>query len=658
MKTTKEIYADVMQKDMVKTVIAKQYDCNSRFLCVRFASYGVIMQVAQDDVAVVNVRRSNGEGKAFRGTVNEDGSVTVPLTSWMSELAGTLKCDISIVGPDGSRLTSMDFPISVEPAVYSGDEISEDEHYDILISLITDVQNTEAEISASEAARVQAEEKRSAAETARAEAETERNTAEAKRVTAENKRIEAERNREYAEDYRQSNEAERLSAEAERNTAEGKRASAEADRASAEADRKLAENNRLSAEADRNTAESNRRLAEDNRAKAEALRAAAETQRANAEVDRNSNEGNRISAESARAEAENARAQAEQQRASAESNRQSAETARTEAETARAEAETARDTAETARAEAEESRTAELAKKADREEMLEKLCPHGEVESASASVTIPDGLGGTVLRDWFITGAEGGVGDLNSETGKYDIPVTVRGRNLFKPQSETANIEKYYGNITILPFHDGAVSITGTPMPGYFNYISFCYPCAFNNSAAGSNQVNDVIVPQGNSFVLSWERIRGMAAFDYIVLTDSNGGTHGVSPNYSKGYMIMSALDYDVCNIYFRFPHGNTKYTFNDVYRFQVTLGTEVLPFEPYKEPQTVTVSLDAPLGAGESIDKATAGIDIPLITTGTNIIDVGTTVAPEKVTIDYYKDINSVLNNITNAILSQGGNV
>ena len=88
MKTTKEIYADVMQKDMVKTVIAKQYDCNSRFLCVRFASYGVIMQAAQDDVAIVNVQRSDGEAKAFRGTVNEDGSVTVPLTSWMSELAG------------------------------------------------------------------------------------------------------------------------------------------------------------------------------------------------------------------------------------------------------------------------------------------------------------------------------------------------------------------------------------------------------------------------------------------------------------------------------------------------------------------------------------------------------------------------------------------
>ena len=656
MKTTKEIYADVMQKDMVKTVIAKQYDCNSRFLCVRFASYGVIMQVAQDDVAVVNVRRSNGEGKAFRGTVNEDGSVTVPLTSWMSELAGTLKCDISIISPDGSKLTSMDFPISVEPAVYSGEEISEDEHYDILVSLITDVQNTEAAITTAETARVQAEEKRAAEETARDNAEKDRIAAEAKRVTAENKRIEAERNREYAEDYRQSNEAERLSAEAERNTAEGKRASAETDRASAEADRKLAENNRLSAETDRNTAESNRKLAEDNRNTAETSRAEAETQRTNAEADRKANEGNRISAESARIEAENARAQAEQQRASAESNRQSAETARTEAETARAEAETARDTAETARAEAEENRSAELAKKADREEVLDKLCPHGEVESASASVTVTDGLGGTVLRDWFITGAEGGVGDLNSETGKYDIPVTVRGQNLFKPQMIEAILPKT--NVSIRPYGDGKLYISGQPYSGYFNYISLYQPCAFSSGTSNCTQVNDVIVPKGNNFVISWEHISGDTSFEYIVLTDSSGTARGMTISYAKGYALISARDYDVCNIYFRFPHGSNAYTFNDVYRFQVTLGTEVLPFEPYGEPQTVTVSLDAPLGAGESIGKINTGTDIPLVATGTNIIDVGTTVAPGKVAIDYYKDINTVLNNLTNAILSQGGNV
>ena len=783
MKTTKEIYADVMQKDMVKTVIAKQYDCNSRFLCVRFANYGVIMQAAQDDVAVVNVQRSDGEVKAFRGTVNEDGSITVPLTSWMSELAGRLKCDISIVSPDGSKLTSMVFPISVEPAVYSGEEISEDEHYDILVSLINDVQNTEAEISAAETARVQAEKERVSAETARDNAEKDRISAETQRVTAETNRTEAERNREYAEDYRQSNEAERNTAEAERAAAEGKRASAEADRASAESKRQTAENNRLSAEKDRNTAESNRQSAEANRAAAESARAGAETQRVNAEKNRNTNESNRISAEKARAEAESARVQAEEQRALAESERRSAETERTKAEVLRVEAETARNAAETARSEAEENRAAELAKKADREEMLDKLCPHTTISEYPVSIT--DHLADESVIDYKIYGnsVQDGtpspdspvdivsVGDLVTDTaseyyGKYNVPVTVTGKNLLSVKDLYPTTESSAYGLSISQIDDYTLELNGTCTisSSYLNFfvrrliipikvdttnkysLSVKYISGTTNNP--DNTYNSVYYGKSDSpsgTVTNWGSIK-------LDNTDTSTSNISIDKNYISQIRILvgNGVSYENYRFQLQIEEGETAteyepYTsstqhiyldeplrkvgdyadyidfknqkvvrfvkektfdgtenFNDAYiasfnrityplpHLHLSTSVAMLTRSIWGNTATIwanatNIAFDISYYGVATLDEfktklmewyddgkplkmyyilgtqTEESIIVPELTAPISSvanISTETEISPSNMDVEYYQDINTVINNLTNAILSQGGNV
>ena len=86
-------------------------------------------------------------------------------------------------------------------------------------------------------------------------------------------------------------------------------------------------------------------------------------------------------------------------------------------------------------------------------------------------------------------------------------------------------------------------------------------------------------------------------------------------------------------------------------------------------EEKTVTAISDKPLFGGEYIDlvsktrkgsSGTAGVtvsgDISLY--DENTITCETAAAPAKMEITYYRDINKVITNLTNAILSQGGNV
>lgn len=141
---TREITVDVAQKNLFfKTIVAKQYDNNSRFLKVTMTNEGKKINVDADSTTVIiSTKRADKQSKAFAGAVNEDGTVTVPLTSWMLELDDVVTCDISIVDAEGRKLTSTSFNIEVEAASYSGDDISDDENYDLLITLLAECAET------------------------------------------------------------------------------------------------------------------------------------------------------------------------------------------------------------------------------------------------------------------------------------------------------------------------------------------------------------------------------------------------------------------------------------------------------------------------------------------------------------------------------------
>ena len=180
---------DVSQLNRFAAIVAKQYDKQSRFLKVTLLDSGERIKVESASTAVINARREDEVAKTFEGTVNADGTVTVPLTYWMLQLDGTVKCDISIITANKTVLSTTLFELEVQEAAAPDDsEIENDDDYGILIQLIADVQaikDEEAKRVTAENGRVSAEESRVSAENSRVNAETTRVNAEAARVKAE-----------------------------------------------------------------------------------------------------------------------------------------------------------------------------------------------------------------------------------------------------------------------------------------------------------------------------------------------------------------------------------------------------------------------------------------------------------------------------------------
>lgn len=141
----REVSADVIKRGATKTVYAKQNDLNSRFMNVRIQEEGKDIVIDPGLTVMLNVERPDKSENMFYGTVNADGTVKVPLTTWMLELAGTLVCDVSIVSedPTAAKLTTMSFNIYVEEAVVSDESITETTEYSVIVNLLNRVEEAE-----------------------------------------------------------------------------------------------------------------------------------------------------------------------------------------------------------------------------------------------------------------------------------------------------------------------------------------------------------------------------------------------------------------------------------------------------------------------------------------------------------------------------------
>jgi hypothetical protein len=150
LQVTREIVTDVINRSTSKVVTAKQNDAHSRFLNVRIQEGGKSIDIDPAAMVMLNVQRPDGSAGTFYGSVNDDGTVKVELSSWILEQAGTISCDVSLVVDESAKLTTMTFYIEVEPAVFCDEDIEETDEYNIIVDLLNRTQ--EAEKQASEAA--------------------------------------------------------------------------------------------------------------------------------------------------------------------------------------------------------------------------------------------------------------------------------------------------------------------------------------------------------------------------------------------------------------------------------------------------------------------------------------------------------------------------
>lgn len=145
-RIVKELDVDVTKPNIFQAIVAKQYDMNSRFLKVTFMDCGSRIDIPSTSTTkvIINAERKDGQSKGFDGVINDDGTVTVPLHSWMLELDGTVICDISVVDTANDKekkLTTTSFTLLVEKAAYGGDDITSDPQYDVLLELIENVES-------------------------------------------------------------------------------------------------------------------------------------------------------------------------------------------------------------------------------------------------------------------------------------------------------------------------------------------------------------------------------------------------------------------------------------------------------------------------------------------------------------------------------------
>ena len=155
---------DTVRSNRNVDLISVSGDYGARFICAVLAVDGVPIKVDASCAVIINAKRADGQSKSFEGSVNEDGTVKVPITQWMLEIPHTRdECSVSVVGPD-TKLSTIPFDIEIANTPHNSDDISPDDpDYDVLVQVL-----------AGEAVRVAAENARQSAENERKEAENER----------------------------------------------------------------------------------------------------------------------------------------------------------------------------------------------------------------------------------------------------------------------------------------------------------------------------------------------------------------------------------------------------------------------------------------------------------------------------------------------------
>ena len=112
-----KLMLDVAERDTVHTIVARQGDHASRFVRLALFAFGEPLRVEENVIVLLNVKNAAGELRAFSGEVNCDGTLTLPLSSWMLRCVGLLQCDVSVIDAEGGKLTTPTFEVDVVPSL-------------------------------------------------------------------------------------------------------------------------------------------------------------------------------------------------------------------------------------------------------------------------------------------------------------------------------------------------------------------------------------------------------------------------------------------------------------------------------------------------------------------------------------------------------------
>ena len=263
-----------------------------------------------------------------------------------------------------------------------------------------------------------------------------------------------------------------------------------------------------------------------------------------------------------------------------------------------------------------------------------KAIPHTTAEGQSVKIT--DQLAGEEPISCKVYGASDGVGDLDSTTGKHAVPIRIFGKNMLKIISGYSTNGGSLTSTKIIKDSKGIIAIAKVVPNSKYTYTS-------SKSASDERYFFFENNPIDTSEV-------------------SVGGVYG-----PVGKPRIITIPDNVNYIVFRVTIDGVNITEN----LQLESGTTATEYEPYTET-TATAVLDTALGENDYIDiiekkRYTNGTEVSDITVEGELktvdsskceIECQTNVQPSKISTEYYQDINKVITEIKNAVLSQGGNV
>lgn len=279
----------------------------------------------------------------------------------------------------------------------------------------------------------------------------------------------------------------------------------------------------------------------------------------------------------------------------------------------------------------------------------------------------------------FVYQLESGSEVTDYEPYGHKIPVTVRGKNLI---SISRDIQSLTSGVVVEKGKDYVIAqmraSAENAEPGTPNSSSGWI--GINTLKATAEAFNKCFfkdIKPSTTYTLSYDleyfylpggltsvkhrgqiSISGKAEYTNAYVTEAGKKYH---------YKLTFTTPETITQIMFFFTLNSCKVKLSNI---MLEEGGSETDYERYAEPQTAVIELSAPLGKNDHVVNASgttfknsvlskaSTAEIPLVASGTNTIEVGTATAPGKIEVEYYKDINKIVNNLTNAILAQGGNV
>lgn len=292
------------------------------------------------------------------------------------------------------------------------------------------------------------------------------------------------------------------------------------------------------------------------------------------------------------------------------------------------------------------------------------------------------------------------VGDLvTDETseyyGKYDVPITVRGKNLLPnsnwmsgqhldgfTQSSTAKYITEYTQNSIsfnLPAWTGVsspriqkdsikkivfkINQTALNSDSYINFYIAIQGYDDNNKKIGNKVIYDSAVADKKyvfdfSEISSYSFYANSTQFSFCILARKND---------LRNLMVYDIAYYAETDTAVYEPYsGETKHIYLNEPLRKVGNYADYIDFKNQKVIRQIEVLDDT---GAKTINESLGLLDTPteeiitipeLTTLISSVVNVSTftTIQPSNMDLTYYQDINKVIANLTNAIISQGGNI